>query len=346
VTIAATGASSGQLKPRVGFLGLGWIGLDRMKAVLEAGHVEIVGLSDSSPAMAARAGELVPQAIQVESLEALLGLGLDGIVIATPSALHAAQSIMVLQAGVAVFCQKPLGRTPQEVRAVVEAARASNRLLHIDMSYRHTRGMLALRDHVRSGALGPVHAVDLVFHNAYGPDKPWFYDVSLSGGGCLMDLGIHLVDLALWVLDFPKVRGTTSHLFSGGVKLDREDGHVEDYAVATLELDSGTVVRVACSWKLHAGRDAVIAAEFYGTDGGVAFRNVDGSFYDFEAERLDKTSRKKLTIAPDHWGGRAAVDWVRRLSAGTGYDPEAEQFVVVAETIDRIYSASRRCRRL
>jgi predicted dehydrogenase len=48
-----------------------------------------------------------------------------------------------------------------------------------------------------------VFAVDLVFHNAYGPDKPWFYDPELSGGGCVMDLGVHLVDLALWSLDFP-----------------------------------------------------------------------------------------------------------------------------------------------
>jgi predicted dehydrogenase len=337
-----TRAGSGLRKPRVGFLGLGWIGLDRMRAVLDADHVEIVGLSDSSPAMASRAGELVPQARQVESLEALLSLGLDGVVIATPSALHAAQSIAALQAGVAVFCQKPLGRTADEVCAVVEAARAANRLLNIDMSYRHTRGMLALRDQVRGGALGKIHAVDLVFHNAYGPDKPWFYDVALSGGGCLMDLGIHLVDLALWVLDFPKVRETTSHLFSGGATLCRDDGRVEDYAVATLELDSGTVVRVACSWKLHAGQEAVIAAEFYGTTGGAAFRNVDGSFYDFVAERFDKTSRQKLAIPPDHWGGRAAVDWARRLRAGRGYDPEAEQFVLVAETTDRIYSAASR----
>jgi predicted dehydrogenase len=63
---------------------------------------------------------------------------------------------------------------------------------------------------MRSGELGRVFAVDLVFHNAYGPDKPWFYDPELAGGGCVMDLGVHLVDLALWSLDFPGVTAVTS----------------------------------------------------------------------------------------------------------------------------------------
>lgn len=323
--------------PRVGFLGLGWIGLDRMKAVLETNAVEIVGIGEPSPDMAAQAGALAPAASQVGSLDALLRLDLDGIVIATPSALHAVQSLAALEAGVAVFCQKPLGRTAQEVRAVVTAARDADRLLGVDLSYRHTEGMARLRELVRAGTLGRIHAVELVFHNAYGPDKPWFYDVALSGGGCLMDLGIHLVDLALWVLDFPKVRAVASHLSAGGEPLIGSDGRVEDHAVATLELDTGAVVRIACSWRLHAGQDAVIGAEFYGTQGGAAFRNVGGSFYDFVAERFIGTARETLARPPDAWGWRAAADWARRLAQGARYDPQAEQLVAVAEVLDRLY---------
>jgi predicted dehydrogenase len=326
--------------PRVGFLGLGWIGLNRMKAVLKANAVEIVGIGEPSPEMAAQAVALAPEARQVASLDALLRLDLDGIVIATPSALHAAQSLAALEAGVAVFCQKPLGRTAQEVRMVVSAARRADRLLSVDLSYRCTEGMARLRDLVSDGALGRIHAVDLVFHNAYGPDKPWFYDLALSGGGCLMDLGIHLVDLALWVLDFPKVRAAASHLSAGGEPLIEGDGRVEDHAVATLELDSGAVVRIACSWRLHAGQDAVIAAEFYGKQGGAAFRNVGGSFYDFMAERFTGTTRETLARPPDAWGGRAAADWARRLAQGERYDPRAERLIEVAEVLDRLYGRS------
>jgi len=256
-------------------------------------------------------------------------------VIATPSALHAEQSIQALQGGAAVFCQKPLGRTSAEVRAVVDAARTADRLLAVDLSYRFTQGMERIRQLLASGELGTVYAVELVFHNAYGPDKPWFYNPALSGGGCVMDLGVHLVDLALWSLDFPQVTSVSSKLLAGGNPLSGNT--VEDYAVASLGVDTGAVVRLACSWKLQAGREAEISAAFYGTQGGAALRNVDGSFYDFTAERFSGTSAETLASPPDEWGGRAAADWATRLAAGERYDPSAERLIDVAAVLDRIY---------
>lgn len=219
------------------------------------------------------------------------------------------------------------------------AAVAGGRLLGVDLSYRFTDGMAAIADLVRRGALGRVFAIDLVFHNAYGPDKPWFYDRAQSGGGCVMDLGIHLVDLALWGTGFPDIARTQASLFAGGAPLHGRDA-VEDYAVATLDLADGAVVRLACSWRVHAGRDAVIEASFYGTEGGATLRNVDGSFYDFVAERHRGTARERLAGPPEEWGGRAAVDWARRLAAGEGFDPAAQHFVAAAEALDRIYAAA------
>jgi predicted dehydrogenase len=323
-------------KPRLGFLGTGWIGRHRMQAIVETGLAEVAGIADPSPEMAAEARKLAPDAAVVEGIEGLLGLGLDGLVIATPSALHAEQSIAALERGVAVFCQKPLGRSADEARAVVEAARAADRLLSVDFSYRFQEGTQRVAELVRSGALGRVFAADLVFHNAYGPDKPWFYDPKYAGGGCVMDLGVHLVDLALWALDFPEVTDVQSQLFAGGEPLTGSDC-VEDYAVAQLELAGGTSVRLACSWRLHAGQEAVIAADFYGTQGGASQRNVGGSFYDFEAQRFAGTTRETIATPPEAWGGRAAADWARRLADGQRFDPEAEQLVRVAQVIDRIY---------
>jgi predicted dehydrogenase len=259
------------------------------------------------------------------------------VVIATPSAMHAEQSIRALERGAAVFCQKPLGRNVSEVQAVVDAARAADRLLAVDLSYRFTEGMRRIRNAVQSGELGRIYAVDLVFHNAYGPDKSWFYDPVLSGGGCVMDLGVHLVDLALWILDFPEVSDVSAKLFAGGDPLGGRPDRVEDYAVATVELETGTAVQLACSWKLQAGCDAMISASFYGTEGGAALRNIDGSFYDFTAERYRGTTRETLTLPPDEWGGRAAADWAARLAAGEGFDPAAEKLVDVARVLDRIY---------
>jgi len=324
-------------KPRVGFLGVGWIGRHRMEAMVATGAIEAAAVADPSPEMVAEALKLAPDAVVADGLEGLLALGLDGIVIATPSAMHAEQSIRALESGAAVFCQKPLGRTEAEVRGVIEAARAADRLLAVDLSYRFTEGMGPIRELIAGGTLGRIYAADLVFHNAYGPDKAWFYDPALSGGGCVMDLGVHLVDLALWAMDFPAVEEVTSRLLSEGQPLGDTSGKVEDYAVATLALEGGAAVQLACSWRLQAGCEAVISASFYGTEGGAALKNVGGSFYDFEASLYRGTSSETLTTPPDQWGGRAGADWARRLAAGEKFDPQAERLADVSKVLDRIY---------
>jgi predicted dehydrogenase len=323
--------------PRLGFLGLGWIGQHRLQALLDAQACEVVVVADPSPDVQARVRETVPGAATADSLEDLLACELDGAVVATPSALHAEQSLRLLERRIAVFCQKPLARTAQETRTIVEASRRADRLLGCDLSYRHTDAMRRIRNAVVEGELGQVYAVDLVFHNAYGPNKDWARDRRLSGGGCAIDLGTHLVDLALWVLGFPRVEQVTSRLYANGRPLAAGSDEVEDYAVAQLALEGGTVVRLACSWNLAMRQDAIIEAHFHGSRGGAAMRNRDGSFYDFVAERFEGTQRTTLSQPPDAWGGRAVVDWARHLGAGARYSAGIESTVQVATVMDGIY---------
>ena len=324
-------------RPRLGFLGVGWIGRHRLQAIAESGVAEIAALCDAAPEGLAQAQALAPRAAVADSLDALLDTALDGLVIATPSALHAAQAEAALSRGLAVFCQKPLARDAEETARVVRAAESADRLLGVDFSYRHTEAMRQIRGLIDSGRIGRVYAVDLVFHNAYGPDKPWFRDVQRSGGGCVIDLGIHLVDLALWTLGFPAVHGVSSRLYAQGVPLGPRPQVVEDYAVAQFDTGCGAAVRLACSWNLAAGRDAVIEAVFHGTHGGAAMRNVRGSFLDFSAERFDGTHSTVLAAPPDDWGGRAAVQWARQLAGGAGYDPAVASVMQVADVLDAIY---------
>lgn len=325
--------------PRVGFLGTGWIGRHRMEAMVRTGAIAPVAIADPSPQCAKDAAKLAPDAAVLPSLEAMLDHGLDGLVIATPSALHAQQAIAALERGVAVFCQKPLGRDEAEARAVIAAAREADRLLSVDFSYRLTAATQAIEKLIRGGELGEIFAIDLTFHNAYGPDKPWFYDREQSGGGCLIDLGVHLVDLALWLQDFPQVEQVSSRLLSGGQALSPTSREVEDYAIARLDLANGVAVRLACSWRLQAGQEAVIEASFYGTSGGASLKNVAGSFYDFEALHYRGTHMERLVQPPDEWGGRAAAAWARRLAEDPRFDPQAERLGDVAGVIDRIYAA-------
>lgn len=326
-------------KPRVGFVGVGWIGLNRMNAMLKEDLIEVESFADSSEESLLKAQEAVPEARLYLNLNEVLEDKPEGIVIATPSALHASQAITALSSGVSVFCQKPLARTATETEMVVKAAETNNKLLGVDFSYRFTEGMQIINQLIKSGAFGKIFAINLVFHNAYGPDKKWFYDPELSGGGCVMDLGSHLIDLALWILDFPEVSNVTSSLFAQGKAIAMPELETEDYAIATIETKTGTTIQLSCSWNLQAGQDAVIEATFYGTEGGATFRNIDGSFFHFEAHKFFmKTKRELLTTpGPDDWGGRAATDWARRLTRGEGFNKEAYQFIKVANVIDRIY---------
>jgi predicted dehydrogenase len=321
----------------LGFLGVGWIGLNRMEAVARSGLSEIAAICDTSDQVLERSLTSAPGAVAVRCFDELLEAGLDGLVIATPSAQHSEQSIRALERGLHVFCQKPLARTAAETRLVVEAARSADRLLAVDLSYRFTSAMQAVHSLVSSGELGEIYAANLVFHNAYGPDKAWIHDRALSGGGCVIDLGIHLVDAALWILGFPHISKVRSRLYAKGKPMLRLD-RGEDYATAQLDLVNGASVNVACSWWLPAGQDCVIAAEFYGTRGGACFRNVNGSFYDFVAERYEGTGRKVLAAPPDAWPGRAAVDWLNRLRAGERFDRKNEELIRVAEVLDAIYT--------
>jgi predicted dehydrogenase len=321
-------------RPRLGFLGTGWIGRDRMRAVAASGVAHVAALADPAADCLRAAARDVPGAALARDLDGLLAADLDAVVIATPSALHAEQAVGALEAGLAVFCQKPLGRTAAETERVLAAARRADRLLSVDLSYRHTAACATLRE--RIATIGPVHAVELVFHNAYGPDKPWFRDPLLSGGGCVVDLGVHLVDLLLWTLGFPRVERVDARRWLGGQPAGV--GDAEDFCLATLELAGGAVARLACSWFSHEGRDAVIEATFRGRDGALSMHNVDGSFYDLRTDLRNGTAATVIAAPPDAWGGRATVAWARRLAAGERYDASGgEDLVAVAATLDRIY---------
>lgn len=326
-------------RPRIGFWGTGWIGRHRMEAMVNTGKIDAAVIIEPDSQAAKKAQELAPDAAVVSSIEQIDLQDLDGIVIATPSALHAEQAIKAFESGLAVFCQKPLGRDGKETRMVVEAARKSDRLLGIDLSYRYVRCMQKIKSILDSGEIGKVFAVNLIFHNAYGPDKPWFYDPALSGGGCVIDLGIHLVDLVLWALNFPEIKECHSSLFAGGRLLDAGPCEtVEDYADVHFRLSGDTLVSLACSWKLNAGMDAVIEASFYGTNGSLRLLNVNGSFYDFRAEKCKWTQCEVIDDKTDNWGVRAAEKWVHDLTKNLRFNSEAEHIISVADILDMIYN--------
>jgi predicted dehydrogenase len=323
----------------LGFIGVGWIGRNRMQALVNSGYAEAGIIAEPNAECANEALKTSPGTILTHSAEDVYtNPDIDGIVIATPSAMHAGQSMEALNAGKAVFCQKPLGRTAIEVKDVVAASRTSDKLLAVDLSYRYTKAFSALYNTILNGDIGKIYAVNLIFHNAYGPDKEWFYDINQSGGGCVMDLGVHLIDMALCCLGFPEVNNVQSHLFANGEKLLQGEVKVEDFAKVSMFTADVAAINLECSWNVSAGQDAVIEATFFGTTGGASFKNINGSFYDFVAERYYGTKTEVLYHGEDNWGGRAGVVWAENILKGSGFDPiTADEYIKTAEVIDSIY---------
>jgi predicted dehydrogenase len=324
----------------IGFVGVGWIGRHRMEAVQSAGAAEVAAIVDPDAGAARDAASATGCDAVFPDLESAIsdgGVELDGVVIATPTALHAGQARQALERGIPVVCQKPLGRTGIECRELVHLAREADVALGVDMSYRHAAAVTAALDSLKAGKIGRPHAAELVFHNAYGPDKAWVRDVALAGGGALIDLGCHLIDLARLFLGDLSAAEVQADLFADGEPLGPDPDRVEDLALAQVRLTDGRVMRVACSWWLPAGTDAVLEASFFGAGRAITVRNVDGSFYDFEALLVEGRRSQRIAGPPDQWGGRALLAWARRLARDRSFDPEVEQLVPVAELIDRIY---------
>jgi predicted dehydrogenase len=323
--------------PRLGFLGVGWIGRHRMEALARDGLAQVAAVADPHEGALEAAAEVAPEAARTESLEGLLEHELDGIVIATPTALHADQAVAALERGLAVFCQKPLARDAEETRRVLGAAREADRLLAVDLSYRHVEALRAARTIVDQGEIGLIHSIDLVFHNAYGPDKPWFTRPRLSGGGCLIDLGTHLVDLALWLTGAGEYEVETARMLS-------LQGHeVEDQATAELALGDDEVrARLACSWFQSTGGECAFECTAWGSDGAVSVRNLGGSSHDFRTELWRGTSSEPLVEPPEPWSGQAVGAWARQLTDSRHYDPAANELELLAEVIDDVYAKAGR----
>ncbi len=327
-------------KPRLGFSGVGWIGKSRLEAIQQEDLAHISLVSDKNRQLSEEVRQECGEHTRCSAWEDLVQSEVDGVIIATPSAMHAQQVREALTHGKAVFCQKPLGRNAAETREVVSLAEQQNLLLGVDYSYRFTEAGLKVRELIQSGEIGEVYASSLQFHNAYGPDKSWYFQPELSGGGCLIDLGIHLVDMLYWIFGDLEIRQVCSSLYSEGQHFLGTEGKVEDFVSAHLQFESGLSTDLQCSWNLPAGQDAVIEAVFYGSKGGIKMSNIGGSFYDFRASLMKGTSTQHLTEPPDAWGGRAAVDWAKKLAKSKSFDPEIWNSVRVAEAIDRIYKQS------
>jgi predicted dehydrogenase len=272
-----------EAKPlRAGIIGCGAIAQEgHIPGLLEAG-VEIGAVCDAN---AERAGEIGKGfgvgAIYTDADQLLAQEDLDLVTIGLPNVFHAPVAIAALAAGKHVLCEKPMSVTGADAEAMLEAARESGKLLSVNQHMRFDRASIAMRDAVAEGRLGDVYLADvrMVRQNGIPGYGGWFTNRDLAGHGALFDIGVHMLDLVMFVLGFPEVVAVKGFLSgrlgrSGiglgtwGIDRARTGRYdVDDTAAATLTLERGGQIRLHVAWAAFAPAEERLSV--YGTKGGL-----------------------------------------------------------------------------
>jgi predicted dehydrogenase len=278
-------------KARIGIIGLG-MGKYHLRNYQAYERCEVVAMCDNNEALLRSISKEFNVPHVYSSIDEMLDapLNLDGVSVALPNYLHAPVTIKALKKGLHVLCEKPMAMNAQEAEAMLAEARKDKRKLMINFSYRFIDHCMALKELIGKGTIGDVYYCRSVWHRRRGGIPKfggWFGIKNLSGGGPLIDLGVHRLDLALWLMNYPHavfVSASTYGLI--GEKLASESKakfDVEDLAAAFIRLQNGATMILETSWDGYSEKREDMDTQILGTKGGVIQRNI-GESYNFEAK--------------------------------------------------------------
>jgi predicted dehydrogenase len=238
----------------VGVIGLGWPGLRHSEGILECERARLHAAADLDAgrreeyAKLFSSGKLMPDYQQM-----LADPELDAVVICLPNFLHFPATIAALQAGKHTLCEKPPTLNAEEMRQIKAEAQAAGVVYAFGRQMRFNGRCRAAKQAVTSGRLGPIYFTRTEWVRARGIPVGiggWFLDKAKAGGGAMIDIGIHALDAAWYLMGCPRPRTVTAkvstnfrHLVPPGVPFD-----VDDTGFAFLRFDNGAVMQLEVSW--------------------------------------------------------------------------------------------------
>ena len=272
---------------RVGVIGLGFAGETHAKAYQTIPGVEVVAMAglEAERLKQLTASLGIPNAFR--NWEDLVALdGLDIISVCTPNFLHAPITVAALERGRHVLCEKPLARTGAEAQTMVDAAIKAGRVLMTAFNHRQRGDVQVLKRYLDAGSLGRVYHAKASWMRRRGiPGMgSWFTSKDMAGGGPLIDLGVHVLDMALYLLDEPEVLAVNAATYAElgpkgrGGRVDDDKMQVsaayevEDMASAFIRLRGGGTLLLEASWATHSSAGDDFGVTLYGSDGGAEIR--------------------------------------------------------------------------
>jgi predicted dehydrogenase len=271
-------------KLEVGIIGCGLIGEKRGVALSQFPDCHLKSVYDVNPERSRQLAEKFGCSV-VQSSDEIFGDKEIGIVIVSPINKYIAPiSVRALQSGKHVLCEKPPGRNLEETKQLCEMASRSNGRLKVGFNHRHHPAISKAKELMDHGEIGPLYYLRCYYGHGGRPgyDKEWRAAKELSGGGELLDQGIHVADLFRWFLgELEEVYGNTSTYFWN---MD-----VEDNAFALFKTSIGQTALMHTSWTQWKNK---FSFEIFGESGYLIVEGLGGS-YGTETLRIGK---RKLTI--------------------------------------------------
>ena len=268
--------------------------------------------------------------------------------VVTPNKYHRELTLAALKAGCHVLCEKPMAMNAVEAREMLAAARTAGKRLMINFSWRFTEQSFAMKAEVDSGLLGDIYFGRTVWHRRRGLPGfgGWFGQRALSGGGPLIDLGVHRLDLALWLMGYPKpvwVLGRTYAPIASALAAEQKARFdVEDLAAGMITFENGASLVVEASWAANISEQELMETRLYGTKAGLVQRNV-AEGYTFEAEvYLERNgSHYNMNLHGPVKPVPASMNhFVDSVLHDTPHIATAEEGVRVMEILDALYRSA------
>ena len=280
-------------KWRVGIIGIGGIFKgSHIWEYLEDERLEVVALCDiiEERATEIRDKYFPNAAVYTDFRELLKDETIDSVDICTPNYLHSIIAVAAFEAGKHVFCEKPDAVNVEEVLKMNRAAEKAGKTLMIMRNNRFSPASQYAKKYIESGAMGDIYCGRCGWQRRRGiPGKGgWFTTKAQSGGGPLIDLGVHMIDLAIWLMGSPKpvtVTGSTYCKFADrdtsdsvnsdfGDKVSGGTFDVEDLAMGTIRFDNGAQLQIEFSWASNIKQENRFV-ELRGTKSGLTWRDGD-----------------------------------------------------------------------
>ncbi len=203
----------------------------------------------------------------------------DAVIIATPTSAHKEMAVASLKAKKDILVEKPLARTYTEGKAIIDAAKKNKKKIMVGMNLRYRPDAMILRSILGAGEIGDPFYVKCGWIRRQSSAQKWFTKKEESGGGVIVDLGVSLLDLSLWLLDYPEVTSVTTQCYNHNTK------NVEDTALSFLRCKNSSSISIETSWSLPVEKD-IFYLTVYGTKGAASlspfriYKKIDAQFID------------------------------------------------------------------